>query len=246
MPEASQIVAAVLIILVAATVLSTVGFGLGITATPLLLLVLEPKTVVVLVVSVSALVFALIVVQARRSLPVRQMLAPSAAAVLGAPAGVLVLTAVSATVLRVSIAVVILALATAVVFNFRGAVPRPRVVGPLAGFATGGMVTALGIGGPIMALLLLGQGMQRQTLRVSLAFFFIAMSAMSLAGYAVAGLYTEDRLWLLLFVSVPALVGFGLGSVMLSRMNEAVFRRGVLTVTVVSSLLVLGREALSL
>ena len=246
MPEASQIIAAALIMLMAATVLSTVGFGLGVTATPLLLLFLEPKTVVVLVVSVSALVFVLIVVQARRALPVRQMLPLSAAAVLGAPAGVVILTVASATTLRVSIAVVILALAAAVAFNFRGAVPRPRAVGPLAGFVTGGMVTALGIGGPIMALFLLGQGMQRQTLRVSLAFFFLAMSAVALGGYGVAGLYTAERLWLLLFAAGPALVGFRLGSVMLSRMSETVFRRGVLAVTVVSSLMVLGREAMSL
>ena len=246
MPDTPEIVAAVLIILAAATVVSTVGFGLGITATPLLLLVFEPQTVVVVANVISALMFVLILAQSRNDLPVRRIAPLAVAGALGAPVGVVVLATVSSSALRISIAVLILALSAAIALNFRGTIPRPRLFGPAIGFGTGGLIAALGIGGPIMALFLLGQGMDSRTLRVSLAFYFMGMSIIALIGYAVAGLYTAERAIILLIVTVPALAGFWLGSTLLRHMNEAVFRRGVLVVIIFSSLLVLARELLSL
>ena len=245
MPEVSEAVAAAFIILAAATVVGTVGFGLGITASPLLLLVFDPKTVVVFTNTVSTVIFVMIIVQDRRDIPLAKVAPLSVAGVLGAPLGVAVLTIASATALRVAIVTIILALAAAVAMNFRGSVPRPGLVGPPLAFSTSGMIAALGIGGPIMALFLLGQGVERRALRVSLAVYFLAMGVVAMGGYVVADLYTAERLWLLAIAAVPAVVGFRLASVVLRRMNEVVFRRGVIGVTVVSSLMVLGREILS-
>ena len=246
MPGVPEIVSTALVILASATVASTVGFGLGITATPVLLLVLGPQTVVVVANAVSALIYVLILAQSRHELPVRRVAPFAVAGALGAPVGVVVLATVSATALRISIAVLILALSAAIALNFRGAVPRPRLLGPAMGFGTGGLIAALGIGGPIMALFLLGQGMESRKLRVSLAFYFLGMSGMALIGYAFAGLYTAERAVLLLAAAAPALGGFWLGSRLLRHMNEAVFRRGVLVVITLSSLLVLARELVSL
>ena len=210
----------------------------------MLLLILEPQTVIVTVNVVSSLIFVLILVQSRQELPVRKIAPIAIVAALGAPIGVLALTTVDATFLRISIAVLVIALSAATALNFHTVMPKSRLFGLTIGFGTGGLVAGLGIGGPIMALFLLGQKMRGQVLRVSLAFYFLGMSMITLLGYGIAGFYTSERITLLLFVTVPALGGFWVGSVLLHQMNEVIFRRSVLVVIILSSIMVLLREIL--
>ena len=54
---------------VGSTVLSTVGFGIGMTTTPVLLLVFEPQTAVVVVNTISIVLFGLIIYQNRADIP---------------------------------------------------------------------------------------------------------------------------------------------------------------------------------
>ena len=245
MLDPHQIIATALIIFATATVVSTIGFGLGITATPMLLLVLEPQTVIVTVNVVSSLIFVLILVQSRQELPTRKIAPIAIVAALGAPIGVLALTIVDPSLLRISIAVLVIALSAATALNFHTMMPKSRLFGLTIGFGTGGLVAGLGIGGPIMALFLLGQKMRGPVLRVSLAFYFLGMSIITLLGYGIAGFYTSERISLLLFVTVPALGGFWVGSMLLQQMNEVIFKRGVLVVIILSSIMVLLREILS-
>ena len=65
-------------------------------------------------------------------------------------------------------------------------------------------------------------------------------------GYGVAGMYTTERLTLVLVAIAPLAAGFALGGYLVGRMNEQVFRRGVLAVIAVTSLMVLGQELLRL
>ena len=162
MLDPQQIIATALIIFATATVVSTIGFGLGITATPVLLLILEPQTVIVTVNVVSSLIFVLILLQSRQELPTRKIAPLSIVGALGAPIGVFALTTLDATFLRISIAVLVIALSSATALNFHTMMPKSRLFGLTIGFGTGGLVAGLGIGGLIMALFLLSQKMSRQ------------------------------------------------------------------------------------
>ena len=244
--EPYQIAVAVVAILAGSTVVSTVGFGLGMTATPVLLMVLDPQTAVITVNTVVMVVFALVILRHRDCLPVREMTLVSAAGILGALVGVVILSSVDAGVLRLSITCAILVLAAVAAFNVRWSTPRLTILGLPMGFVVGGLVTSLGIGGPLMVLFLMARGWSSRVLRVSLAFFFEVLMLTGVVGYGVAGLYTTSRITLILIVCVPLLVGFRLGSMLVSRLDERTFRWGVIVVIVVSSLMVLGREVLSL
>jgi uncharacterized membrane protein YfcA len=63
------------------------------------------------------------------------------------------------------------------------------------------------------------------------------------AGYGVAGMFTPERVNLVLVATVPVLLGFGLATILVRRMNEALFRRAVIAVIIATSLVTLGREA---
>jgi uncharacterized membrane protein YfcA len=232
--------------LVGSTVLSTVGFGIGMSTTPVLLLVLDPQTVVILINTVSLVLLVLIIYQTRAHLPVREMSGVSAAGLLAVPVGVFFLSSADASVLRIAITGLIIVLTVVTAFNVQLTIPRPRLTGPVIGFVAALTLTTLGIGGPIMVLFLLTRQWSRHALRGGLSLYFLAVEVTAVIGYGVAGLFTQERIALILITVVPVVAGFGLATLLLRRMNERVFRLATMTVIIATSAMVLAREALSL
>ena len=246
LPEASELVIAAVMMFVGATVLGTVGFGIGITTAPVLLLVLDPQTVVVTVNTVSLALFVLIIRQTRGHLPGREMAPIIVAGLIGAPVGVLILDSVSPTGLRIVIAALIVALTIPTALGLRVPASRPRLTGVAVGFVVGALLTGSGIGGPLVALHLLARGWSRQTMRASLALYFLVIESTGVVGYAVTGLFTGERIGLILVVTGPVILGFALATAIGRRMDERLFRTSVVAVVLATSVMVLGREALRL
>ena len=246
MLDAPHLIFAALIMFAGSAVGGSLGFGIGMTTTPLLLIFLDPQSVVVMANTLSVAVFALIVLQNREHLPLREMTLASGAGLAGVPVGVLILSSASAGVLRISITALILLLTLTVVFRVRGPLPGSNAIGLLVGFVAGVLLTSLGIGGPLMALVILTRDWTRHAVRVSLAFYFVVVQGSGVLGYGVAGLFTWERTSLILVATVPALLGYGLASIILQRMNERAFQRAVVVVILVTSLMVLSREVIRL
>ncbi|MCH8827015.1 MAG: sulfite exporter TauE/SafE family protein [Chloroflexi bacterium] len=238
----AELIFAAITIFVGATIFSTVGFGIGVTTIPVLLLVFDPQTVVVVVNGVSLPMFCLVIYQTRRHVNFREMVPISFAGFWGIPVGVFFLSSANVSLLRISTATLIILLTLLVAFNVRWAMPRNRAAGMWIGFAAGVMLTASGVGGALMVLAMLAKDLQRQALRGSLALYFLAVEGVAVAGYGVAGLYTTERIVLTLAVTVPVILGFVLATAIGRRMNERVFRRLVIGTVIVTSLVVLARE----
>ena len=242
MLESGDIAISALAFLAGSIVVSATGFGLAMVASPLLLLALEPATAVVTMNTVVLGVFAVVIFRNRAHLPIREMAPVTAAGLLGVPGGLYVLVHADAGLLRIAISLLVLLLAALAAFTTRGPLAYPRMSGLPLGFVVGSLLTATGIGGPLLALYLLGRGWESHRLRASLALFFISVGVTGVVGYAAAGMYTAERLKLVLIVAAPALVGVGLGFILVRWMSEAVFRRAALLVIVAGSLMVLARE----
>ena len=246
MPDVTEILVAVPVMLMGATVLSTVGFGIGIATSPLLLLVVEPQTVVVVVNTVSLAVFALIIAQTRRHLRVRELLPVIAGGVLGAPIGVLVLSTLSGSALRIGITALVVLFTASLRFGGLMVLARKRSIGPLVGLSVGALLAGFGIGGPLVAVYLLAREMPSQTVRGQLSLFFLIVESVAVVGYAVSGLFTTERLALIAIVIAPVLLGYVLGAALVGRMSETRFRQSVVGVILATSFVVLAREALRL
>ena len=244
-PDVAEIVVTAVMLLVGSTVASTVGFGIGLTTIPVLLLVLDPQTTVVVVNTVSLLLFGAIAVQARRSISLRTMAPVCAAGLAGVPVGVFFLNSVNEGALRIGIAALIIVLTFTFAIDLDISALRSRVAGPVAGFAASVLITASGIGGPLLALYLLAQGWPRHSVRGSLALFFLVIESTAAVGYVATGIFDLERLVLTSVAAVPVLIGSGLGAVVASRMNETVFRYAAMTMIVTASVVVLAREAIA-
>lgn len=244
--DAPQFAIVSLIVLAGSTVLSTVGFGIAVTTSPVLLLFVDPQTVVIMLNTVSVGLFILVIIQTRRALRVREMAPVAIAGVLGVPVGVWVLSSISISGLRIGITVLIILMTLTLRLRLHVTGARARLVGPLAGFIVGILLASLGIGGPILVLFLLARDWTSHAIRGSLSFYFLLVQAVSVVGYGVVGLFTPERIVLILIVALPALAGFSIATQLVRRMNERRFRQGVVAVIMVSSVIVLGRELLRL
>ena len=170
-----EIVVSALVLAVAGFTVGAIGFGFGLTTTPVLLLYLDPQTVVIVVNAVAVLAFGLMLIETREHVPYRELTPMVVAGALGAPIGVYALSTLDPSALRIGISVLVLALTALVIVKTEWRVPKPRLTGPALGFCGAAMVTGLAIGGPLFVLFLLGRGMERQGLRASMAFFFTVM-----------------------------------------------------------------------
>ena len=246
MPDIFHIVFTSLILMGAAFVIGAIGFGFGLTTSPLLLLILDPQTVVVVINVVAILAFSLILLETREHLRNRELAPMAIAAVLGTPIGVFALSTLDASVLRIAIGVLVLVLTAMVVFNAEWRVPYPRISGPVLGLISSACTTGLAIGGPILVLFFLGRRMDRNGVRASMAFFFTIMYITAAIGYAIQGLFTSERLILIAAATPAVALGYWIATKLTGRMNERIFRPTVVGVIVVSSLVVIGREIATL
>ena len=246
MPEILHIVVTSLVLMGAAFVIGAIGFGFGLTTSPVLLLILDPQTVVIVINAVAIIAFSLVLVETREHLRNRELAPMGIAAVLGTPIGVFALSTLDPTALRISIGILVLILTAMVVYNAEWRVPYPRISGPILGLISSAFTTGLAIGGPILVLFFLGRGMDRQGVRASMAFFFTIMYVAAAIGYAIQGLFTTERLILIAAAAPVVAVGYWIAVKLTGRMNERVFRTAVVGVIFISSLVVIVREVASL
>ena len=235
---------ALLIVGVAALVFGTVSFGMGVVGTPPLLLLIDPKTAIVVINTHTALVSGLVLFTTRRHLDLAKSKGLIVGGLVGTPLGVLLLNVSEPAALRVVIGGVIIVL---------GLVSLREINLPFATFPGSGLffgiitclaVTAISIGGVIAAIYAIAQKWPAQTVRASLACVFVLSGITQVALYAVSGLYTAGTA-VTVGLTLPAiLVGFGLAALLVNRLNEKVFRYVVVVLVIFGGSVLLARELL--
>lgn len=233
---------AVAAMFVGATVAGAAGFGMGMVALPFMLLVLDPITAVLALNTTQMLLFLMIIRDTRRWVHTSELKPTVLLGVVGAAVGVFVLTASAEEALRLSAVSLILLLAVLTTLVPTSGLRVPSAFGPPMGLGAAILLGTMAIGGPVMALYALARGWAKNSVRGSLAFYFLAVTVVLAAGYAVAELYSPARLVLIGIAQGPVLLGAVLGSRLAHLMSDRIFRISVLALIIVSSLAVLVRE----
>ena len=237
-----DLVFALLIVTAGAVSLGTVSFGLGMVATPVLLLFLDVKSAVVVANFLIVLVLAMVLTQTWRHLDLRL----SGGLVLGGlaatPLGVVALSAADAGTLKLVIAGAVILLGLFSLTGLQLPLANHRLSGPVFGFVTSLAVTSISIGGPLAGLYAITQRWPRQTVRASLALLFITTSAAAVAQYAAAGLLDRTDL-ANVGLLVPGLIaGFVIANMVVGRLDERAFRYVAVGITLMGGSILLTRE----
>ena len=240
-----EILVVVIATLCGSTVLSTLGFGIGMVATPILLLIFDPQTAIVTLSPAGTVLSALIAWRHRDHILMRETLPIALLGMAGAFTGVYVLSTSDDQLLKIAIVTLIIPLTILSFFNptnLKDRIPFPKVVGPFIGYLVGLMLGSMAIGGPLLVIFLIVRGWKSYAIRGSMSFFLLCVMVCALIGFVPAGLYGEGRIVLSAVAFVPMIAGFWVGSRLANRMNENLFRKCSVTVIVLSSLTVIIRE----
>ena len=228
--------------LLASTVFSATGFGIGMISTPLMLLVYEPQTVIVVAGTAGLGIGVWIISKSWRDVPFREILPITIAALCGAPIAVFILKTADSSVLSIGIAVLIILFAIGSFVKIEKEIPYSKQVGIAAGFIVGVLLPTSGVAGSLVMLFLMTRNWERQTVRAAMAFFLVSLMAFTVVLFALYGLYTPLSLTLIGIVAIPAVIGFLLGAMLIKRINERVFGNLVIGIIIVSSIVVVVKE----
>ena len=241
-----ELVAAMAIVFVGATVMGTVSFGLGLVVAPILLLFLAPQSTVVMVNSLIGILMLIVLISTRRHFDLRLIAGAAVGGLIAVPIGVLALDNASPAILRIAIGIVILGLVPLAITNVELPLAQWRITGPVVGFLTSLSVTTLSIGGSLLAIYVLSRHWPPQVMRASLAFYFLVANILAFGLYTQAGMVDWDTVANIGMVIPSLLIGFGLATLAVRRMNAQVFRYVAITVIVIGGTVLLGREVFRL
>ena len=220
--------------IVGGLVQGTVGFGLGVVASPVIALVRPDLVPVVILVGSSALPIAALVAEWRH-VDWRAFAWTLAGRLPATVAGVAIVALVSTRVLQGFVGLVVLLMA--VLSIVKVSVPRNGATLASAGALGGVTGTASGIGGPPIAIVMSHD--EPAVARATLGVIFLTGSLMSLGGLALAGEAPATSLLAGLVMLPATLIGFAASLVVRRHVSRAGFRTAVLALSGVAAVVLL-------
>lgn len=211
MPEPPILLALSLTIFLAGLVQGLTGFGFILVSVPLMLLVLDAPTTVVLsqLLSVGACLY--VAARLWRQVRLTRMLAILAAAVPCIWLGAQALLHWPSAAIKVLAGVVVLGAAAPLLLGWRYRVGRERLAALAAGTVSGFLQGSTGMSGPPVVILLTNQGWGRDIFRASVSLYLALTTGLSLTVYAVGGIFGIGHLalaaWLLPALALGAFSG---------------------------------------
>lgn len=230
-----------LAIVLASALQSSIGFGIGMFAAPIVALI-DPALIPGTLIMVATLVTLMVVVREREAIDLAGTGWALTGRLPGTVAGALLLAVLPHRALAILLAGVVLG---GVVLTSSGWIPAARrrnVV--LAGAASGLLGTATAIGGPPMALV--WQRNSGAQLRGTMSGFFLIGSVMSLVVLAATGAVNRHTLWGFAVLVPAAVLGYLLSHVLNRHLNPGRLRRLAITVSAAGAILLIGRELLTI
>jgi uncharacterized membrane protein YfcA len=229
-----QAFAAVCAVLTGATISGLTGFGFALVIVPIMLLLFEPATVVVITSGLAIASGLPILVEDRTRIRIRIVAPLMLPALLGLLVGVSILTTVDTRYIKLSagLLVMIFAIMVARGFVIPGIRSRPAPV--VAGFTSGVLGTSTGMLGPPIVLFLTDRTPDPRVFRASITFYFSVMNTIGVLLVAQTG-FVGGREFGLAIVLLPiALIGRRLGQRILHRIDPKQFRTITLSLLLVT------------
>ena len=188
-----EIIVTSLALLFGSFVLSSAGFGIAIAASPSMLMILDAKTTVVVINTVSLAVFVFMIVQNRSQIRFREMISPICFGMLGVPFGLLILDFISTTLLGMAISILIIGLGIYVWFYRSRTFMSNSLIFNATSFVVGALLTSTGIGGPLMAIAAVSRNWERDSVRGSLPLYYLVVEGTAVTGYLFSGMFLVNE-----------------------------------------------------
>jgi uncharacterized membrane protein YfcA len=220
-----------LVVFAAAFTQGVVGFGFGLVTMALLPLFLPERFAIAFVAVYACTVAAQIAWRVRAHIRWSAARPILIGIVLGVPLGVAVVNDANPLTIKAILGItLILYCGWALTF---GARTRPRRLNPAWGYLAGalsGILGAFNTGGPPAVVYTTVSGWDKDTTTSSLQLTFVLTSIIQLTAFAFTGVLTSDSLLQNLYFLPVMVLGVAVGQFLYQRIDQATFRRGLLSV----------------
>tara|TARA_B100000029_G_scaffold515482_1_gene622698 strand:+ start:12052 stop:12732 length:681 start_codon:yes stop_codon:yes gene_type:complete len=226
--------------------MGTVSFGLALVVAPVLLIFLEPHSVVIIANLLIVILLTMVFVKVRQHLQMSKLYGMLSGGLCAVPIGVFALKIANPSILRILIGILILTLGFSLLFKSEIPLAKFKRSGFFFGFIGSLSITALSIGGPVAAAYVIAQKQSPDSMRASLSFFFITTYAFAFILYFFTGLIDIESV-INTAVLVPGLIaGFLVANLIVNRINASTFRYIAIGLILIGGTVLLLREILRL
>ena len=208
----------------AAFIRGITGFGFALILAPILLLILNPTSVVVINLLLGLLSNILVLYYSFKKINLKKVLPIIAGSSFGIPLGAWIITQVAPSTLKIIIGGVTITSAILLSLGLSKTLSREKLAGGVAGFVGGTLSSSTGIGGPPVVLFMHNQNWQKETIHTNLAAYFLFATSFSLVALTVSGLVDTQLIISAVSLAPALLAGVGLGILVFRRINTLYFR----------------------
>jgi len=232
------------VLLLAAFVKGTSGMGFPLIATPMVALLLDIRTAVVILIIPNLLMDATQIFRGRLSIAIfRRFKWLLLWTILGVFLGTKVLVMLPGWVLNLTLGITVLAFVAwsllRVEFNISG--QREKILSPVVGIVGGFLNGMTNAAGPVPAIYLYSLRLPKVEFIKSIATIFIVTKLSQLAAVSTWNLFDRATLELSLGVTLFVLAGFYLGLKAQDRVNQKAFERALLALLFVIGVVLVWR-----
>ncbi|WP_404460054.1 sulfite exporter TauE/SafE family protein [Sutcliffiella horikoshii] len=217
-----EIVAFILIILIASVLQTSTGFGFSILATPFLLLLFEPSEAIQINLILSLIISIALIMKIRKDIDLGILGRFVVGSVLGLPFGIIIFLLIDIDRLKLAVSLIILVLTVMLVLKFRIKQNKKRdlLVGGISGLFT----TSIGMPGPPLLLYFSGTDTEKEKLRGTTLAFFLFIYLVSLVIQMIF-VGTNKTVWVSSLWGLPLVfAGLYLGQLLFKWINQRIFR----------------------
>ena len=233
--------AAVGIVLLAGFVHSVTGFGFALIATPLLLFVFEPKSVVVINIILPGPLGVLILFYARRHVDIRQAALICLGSLFGIPLGVYLLSSINPSMVKLVVGVLVIPFSVLLLLGHSHRFKKEGLGCGGVGLIGGGLGASTSLFGPPVVLYLLNQSLAKEQFVATVSVYTVFAAIISAGAVVLMGMVTTPILMDVIILSPALIVSFYIGIKVRPKINVAIFKRiAALLVSITALILIVN------
>lgn len=217
-----EVVAFIIIILIASVLQTSTGFGFSIMATPFLLLLFEPAEAVQINLILSLVISSALIMKIKKDIDLGILKRFVIGSVIGLAIGIAVFLHMDMNRLKMGVALMIIALTIMLILKFRMNQSQERDL--LIGGISGSFTTSIGVPGPPILLYFSGTDTPKEIVRgTTLAFYLFIYFVSLIIQVVFAG--TSKTTWVSSLWALPLVfLGLYLGGKLFKWIDPKVFR----------------------
>ncbi|MFH1382682.1 MAG: sulfite exporter TauE/SafE family protein [Chloroflexota bacterium] len=228
-----------LIVFFAGFIRAVSGFGYSLLATPLMTLVIDTKSAVIMNVFLSCVGHILALFQTWRHVDWKRAALLGLGSLTGVPLGAFLIAQLDQTTIKLVIAVLVIPFSFLVIIGRLRRFKHDSLGCVISGFIGGAIGASTSFSGPPVVLFLVNQGVVGEKFVGTIAVFFLLQSIFSIAAFSSLGMIKSDLLIQIAILVVPLFIGSYIGIKVLPKIKADIFRRLVPAVVSATAVIII-------